>query len=299
MMGLGYFLFYKKIVDDRFVDALSLLLIRVLFPCLIMAKTVTHFNFSEYSLWWLMPVLAVFFSLIGMAISAISLKFLPNIAYKREYMVSVGFQNAGYLAMNLIVFLFTGDAADTLLVYTFLFIVGFNMLMWSLVPLFLKGSLREHFNWKILFNPPVVATLFSIIWVMIFGEGHMPDIILDPLKQIGNSAFPVAMLTLGAYMCRYQAHDPQHNSPVITSAVIKLMIFPLLVFCLLFFIPADGVLRFFLLLQAILPTSVSLVVIGAYTGADNRFLSSVIFYCHLFSILTMPFWLGLYNLFLK
>jgi predicted permease len=44
-----------------------------------------------------------------------------------------------------------------------------------------------------------------------------------------------------------------------------------------------------------MPTAVSLVIIGTYTGADNRFFSSAIFYSHLASTVTIPLWLLIFN----
>jgi predicted permease len=44
-----------------------------------------------------------------------------------------------------------------------------------------------------------------------------------------------------------------------------------------------------------MPTAVSLVVIGSYTGADNEFFSSSIFYTHLVAIFSIPLWLAVFR----
>ncbi len=299
LMSLGYAVYGAKMVDDGFVDKLSLLLVRVMFPCLIISKTVTYFSFREYAYWWVLPVCAVGFSIAGMAIGALVLRFFRGFRSPREFMCASGFQNCGYLPMNLILFSFCGAIADRLLIYMFLFIVGFNLLMWSIVPLFLAGELRKSFRWQVLFNPPVVATVLSLLWVAVFGKGTMPGLIMAPARQLGQASFPIAMLTLGAYLCRYRAHIPLNKSPIIAVMIIKLLVFPLMVLALLLLIPIRNDYRFFLFIQAIMPTAVSLVVIGAYTGADNRFISSIIFYSHLAAIITIPLWLEIFHMIFK
>lgn len=295
MVG-GYLLYQFKIINDEFVDKLSAVLVKLFFPALIISKTISYFSFSDYSDWWLLPCWAAAFSLAGMLIGkaayAIIKKNDNSFSSEKEFVTSCAFQNCGYLPMNLILFSFTGLVQDRLLIYMFLFIVGFNILMWSLIPLYLTGQLKKEFRWYKLLNPPVAATVFSLLWVALLGKGSMPHVIMDPLKQLGQASFPIAMITLGAYLNRYKAHVPQDKVPLLSALVIKLAIFPLIVLIAVKLIPAQPDLKFFLFLQSIMPTAVSLVVIGSYTAADNKFFSSVIFYSHLISIVTIPLWLA-------
>jgi len=299
LMLIGYVLYLKKLIDDKFTDTLSLLLVRIFFPALIVAKIISNFSFAEYTYWWILPLSSILFSLIGMIIGRLVYEFnLRDSDLRKEVMCSCGFQNAGYLPMNLILFSFAGVLEDRLLVYLFLFIMGFNTLMWSLIPLFLSGKLNKAFNIKIFLNPPVVTIIFSLIWVALLGKNTLPPVLMDPIKHLGQASFSIAMITLGAYLCRYKAYELRDKKPVIGSIVAKLGIFPILVLVLLRFIPIGMDYKFFLFLQAIMPTAVSLVVIGSYTGADNRFFAATIFYTHIAAILTMPLWLYVFQIFI-
>lgn len=296
LTSVGYFLYLRKIIDDSFTDILSMVLVRVVFPALIISKTTSYFSFSEYEFWWFLPLGAVIFSLSGMALSAMFRGFLKGFSSFKEFMCSSSFQNCGYLPMNLILFSFAGMMGDRLLVYLFLFIMGFNFLMWSFVPFFLAGSLKKKIDSGMFFNPPVVATIFSLFWVAFMGKGSLPEVIADPMKQLGLASFPLAMLTLGAYLCKYHGHKPRNKLPLGLSVFIKLFLFPLFVLCVLLSVPLKGDYKFFLFLQSIMPTAVSLVVVGGYTKADNEFFSSVIFYTHLVAIFSIPLWLSVFKL---
>ncbi|MFH1878814.1 MAG: AEC family transporter [Candidatus Omnitrophota bacterium] len=201
--------------------------------------------------------------------------------------------------MNLIAFSFSGVLSDRLLIYTFLYTMGFNILMWSLVPLFLSRRLRSGFNFRVLMNAPVMAIVFSLVWVGFMGKGSLPGIINEPVRQLGLAAFPVAMIILGAYLSRYRAHRLETDSPVMACVFTKLFLFPVLILSVLFFTPMSSDYKFFLFLQSIMPTAVSLVVIGSYTGANNRFLSSCIFYSHIAVVFTIPLWFEVFRRVIK
>ncbi|MFH1305645.1 MAG: AEC family transporter [Candidatus Omnitrophota bacterium] len=293
---VGYILYRYRFIDEKFTDTLSLLLVRVLFPALIISKTIGHFSFSEYAYWWLLPVAGAVFSLTGMLLGAVFCGFLKGFSARREFISSCGFQNCGYLPMNLVLFLFAGAMGDRMLINVFLFILGFNVLMWSMVPLFLSGRPGKEFKISLLLNPPVLATVFALLWVAIAGKGSLPSLLAGPVKSLGQAAFPLAMLTLGAYLCKYRAHVPRNKVPLVACMVIKLLLFPMLIMAVLtrITIPADY--KFLLFLQSIMPVAVSLVVIGSYTKADNKFLSSCIFYTHVASVFTIPIWLTIFEM---
>lgn len=295
VMFIGYFLYHKKFIDDSFTDKLSLLLVYIMFPALIISKTTAHFDFKEYAYWWFLPLGAIIFSLTGMAIGGLVHKLMRREKFLKEFMCACAFQNCGYLPMNLIIFSFAGEIADRLLVYLFLFILGFNVLMWSLVPLFLSGDFKKFFKKEILFNPPVCAAVFSLCWVGFAGKGSLPSFVAVPIRQLGEAAFPVAMITLGAYLSRYEAHNFQDKKLLSACVAIKLLVFPLIVLIMLKYAPIPFSYKFFLFLQGVMPSAVSLVVIGSYSKADNGFFSSSIFYTHLFAIFSIPLCLSVFS----
>jgi len=295
---IGYLLRLRNVIDDKFVDTLSLLLVRGIFPALIISKTVTHFNFTAYPLWWIFPVAAILFSAIGACIGTILCLFLRKCTSRKEFIASVAFQNCGYLPMNLILFSFAGALADKLLIYMFLFLIGFNLVMWSFVPFFLAGRKSGMPKRDILFNPPVVATIFSLLVVAIAGPGSIPPVLMDPLRQLGHAAFPLAMLTLGAYLCRYKAYGFANKGALIAAGAAKLFLLPLIALLILYFVPLSYDHKFFLFLESMMPTAVSLVVIGSYVKCDNKFFSSSIFYTHVVAIFSIPFWLIVFKIFL-
>jgi predicted permease len=295
LMSAGYILCALKVIDEKFTDTLGMLLVRVIFPALIISKIITDFSYADYRNWWVFPLLAVIFAAAGMLIGVLARFLFKGIGPEKEFIASCGFQNCGYLPMTLIMFAFSGATEDRLLIYLFLFIVGFNLLMWSLGPLFFAGGVKKGFKHKLLLNPPVLATVFSLLWVAIGGKGSMPAILMDPVTRLGQAAFPLAMITLGSYLCSHRAHDPERIFPLAVCGIIKLIVLPAIVLGALLMLNISPDVKFFLFLESLMPVAVSLVIIGSFTGADNKFLSSIIFYTHIAAIFTIPLWLAVFN----
>ncbi len=296
LMLVGFMLYRFKLIDDKFTDTLSLLLVRIIFPALIISRITEHFSFHEFKGWWFFPLAAVALYAIGLAVA--SLAYLPfkNGSSRKEFITGAAFQNCGYLPINLILFSFAGAVGDRLMIYVFLFIVGFNVMMWSFVPLFLSSGADRNMKMKALLNPPVIATILALGYVALMGKASLAPIIADPLRQLGHAAFPIAMLVIGAYLCRFRAFLPENKGMLIMGVLTRLIFIPAIVLFLLMIFDLSPDRKFFVFLEAIMPTAVSLVMIGTFTGADNRFFSSIIFYTHAAAIFTIPMWLAVYNI---
>lgn len=291
LLAIGYSLYIKGLIKKGAADALSNILIWACVPALILTKITSIFDPSAFPEWWLLPVCSIAMAGMGLGLGYLSQKPIKNFDSRREFMVSCAFQNSGYLPMTLVAFVCSGPLCDKLLVYIFLFLIGFNITLWSFGPAFLSKDLRRNFRIATILNPPVIVTIFSVLWVFLMGKGTIHNLIYDPLLILGNSSFPLALIVLGAYLAEHRGFSSKNWQALAGSIVVKLMILPAIVLALLRYLPLGGPLKFFILLEATMPAAVSLVIIGQYVNADNKFLSGVIFYSHLLAIITIPVWL--------
>ena len=296
LMSVGYVLYSTKVITEDFIAGLSRIVVLLVIPCLIASRIINTFDFNGYPNWWYFPVLGILYCICGMGLGFVFDRIFLKSRSPKEFMCAAGVQNCGYLPMNLIYFSFAGALKDRLLIYTFLFMTGFNVLVWSILPQFLKKDENKEYRLAPFFTPPTIGIIFAMLWVLIFGKGSMPRVIMDPAVQIGNMGFPLGMIILGAYLCKYRAFKPAQKLPVVSGVILKLLVFPFLALFVIYFIPLSEDVRFFLFLQAVLPTAVSLVIIGTQVGADNAHFSSVIFYSHIVSIFTIPLWFGVYRM---
>ncbi|MBU1062323.1 MAG: AEC family transporter [Candidatus Omnitrophica bacterium] len=291
MVAIGYILYTKRLVKKDVTKGLSNILIWVCIPALIFTKITSAFDPYAFPKWWVLPICSIGMSLVGLGLGHIFQRPMKSFSASREFTSSCAFQNSGYLPMTLVVFACSGDMRDKLLVYIFLFIMGFNIFAWSFLPAYLSKDIRRNFRLSAILNPPVIATGVSIAWVFILGEGKVHNVIYEPLMMLGNATFPLALIVLGSYLAEYRPFKSENWKALGICLLTKLIFLPAVVFILIKYLPLEESLKFFIMLEAIMPVAVSLIVIGQFAKADNKFFSGAIFYSHLLAIVTIPMWL--------
>jgi predicted permease len=295
LIAVGYALRFAKLLKSDGIDGLSKLLLWVCLPSLILTKIISTFNPGSFPGWWFLPLCSMAMSIGGLAIGYLFQRPLPHFTSGREFMSACAFQNSGYLPMTLVAFVCSGAFCDRILVYIFLFLIGFNLAIWSFIPAFLSHSFRRNFNLRSLLNPPLIATVFAIISVFAAGPEWLPHLFYDPLHMLGEACFPLALVTLGAYLAESGGYKAKNGLALASCLVAKLIILPLIVFFIVKVTTLDISYKFFIVIEATMPSAVSLAIIGYEKKADNQFLTSMIFYSHLCAILTIPAWLYIFS----
>ncbi|MFH1783134.1 MAG: AEC family transporter [Candidatus Omnitrophota bacterium] len=295
LIGIGYVLNTRKILKKDAISSLSAILIWASLPALIFTKITSTFDVSLFPRWYLLPLIAIMLSLLGGALGYVFQRFIPGLNSRNEFIASCSLHNAGYLPMTLIAFVCSGSFCDKMLVYIFLFIVGFNIIMWSFAPIFLSKENKKSFDLKAILNPPLITTVVSLMFVFFLGKGQVPGLVNEPLLMLGATTFPLALIVLGLCLAEYKGIEINNWQALASSIFVKLIFLPMIVFFILKILPIDDSLKFFIFLEATMPMAVSLVLIGEMVKADNRFLSSVTFYSHLLAVVTIPVWLLIFR----
>jgi predicted permease len=294
IIAIGYISNKKGLIGASAIHALNKIVLWLCLPALIISKTINTFDFAIITYWWILPVVSIAMSGLGAFLGFFAQGLFKGGLPRKEFISSCAFQNCGYLPMALVVFVCAGEYCDLMLIYIFLFITGFNLVFWGLVPAYLSKD-RGGIKLKSILNPPLIAMAFSLITVFLFGTGWLPEIISDPLDMLGSTTFVIVLIALGAYLAEQGEYLPENPIFLAVCVSIKLLILPIAVLGLLMLVPMDISYRFFIFLQSIMPVAASLIIIGHYKNADNRFYGFAIFYSHLFSLFSIPLWLLLFR----
>ena len=293
---LGFFLTKKKILSDEGVDGISRLVIEVTLPLFIFCTLVKQFRLSLYPNWWIFPLLGILVTLSAFLIGGVFAWTARNPDERRQFLSLVGFQNSGYLPLPLVAALLPEGEATQMFIYIFLFLVGFNLLMWSWGVHLLTYQSRRRFEFASLFSPPVVATLVGLAVVFLKLENSLPDFIFRPLKITGDSTLPLAMLVVGANLAGLKFGRGINKSALFFILLAKLVILPLIFMLVLVALKYKVAypVALLLLLQAAMPPATSLSVIIRHYKKEDYLINPAIFIGHIVSILTIPVFLSLF-----
>ncbi len=290
---LGFYLYRKEILKEEALNFLTLFVINITVPFLIFSNIATHFNPLKMPSPFLFLGISTALFLIGLLVGIIS-SLTAGSSIKREFILLVSFQNCGYLPMTLSMFLFDIPRQRIFLNYIFLYILGFNILMWSVASYLILKKKEERFRVNSLFTPPILSIVVSLVLVYSGLKKFIPQFIIPPIEMIGKTSFVLSMIVLGGWLAKSSLRMYIKDANIIKVIFIKLVVIPLIVFVLILKIRLYSLLGLFILIEASMPSAASLPIVASIHGADSKFISYGVFVTHLVSIATIPIWIELF-----
>lgn len=291
--GIGFSLVKRKILDDNGLNTLSKLSVEVTMPILIFCQLLKDFSFSLYPDWWIFPLISLLITLVGLIAGALFIVFVKGGEQKKQFLSLVAFQNSGYLPIALVIALLPKDKSNILLVYLFLFLLGFNLIIWSAGVHLMAFHREKRFELGSLFSPPVLATLISLGMIFLGLNKIIPNFIFKPLGMIGDCTVPFAMLVVGGNLAQVRL-DNIHTKNILLMLIAKMIILPVFGLWLVFKFQLPELLGLLVVMQLAMPSATSLSVISRHYKKEDLLISHGIFFSHILSIITIPLFLGLY-----
>ncbi len=299
ILGLiGYFLTKKKVISLDNLKLLTKLVINLFFPCYVFVKLINNFSFKAYPKWWIFPLISLFVSVLGFLTANLFVNMDKTLdKFKREFISLVTFQNGGYLPLILVVLLLPPGRKEQMLIYIFLFLLGFNTIMWSLGIFYLTQEKDSKLKLSSIFSPPVIAIIGALLVIAVGLNRVIPNFLISSFNIIGNCALPLAIMTVGANLALIDKSGKNNFRNISQVVLAKLVFIPLLFLGLIFLIKPSYEIALLLLLQGVAPSAVSLSMILRYYNKKDNIVSLGIFWTHLVCLFTIPVFLVLFSAF--
>lgn len=291
--AVGYFLVKKKLLRPESLNSLSQLVINVTLPALILYELLKNFDFSLYPNWWIFPLISISITALGLLVGLVFMGLIRESKNRIQFLSLVTFQNSGYLPLALSAALLPKSEADTMFIYLFLFLLGFNLLVWSFGVYLLSFSESKRFNLGNLFTPPVIVTIFSLL-VIFFGlNKFVPETVFKPLHLVGDCTLPLALFVVGGNLAQIQLKSTNKQA-LFMMVLVKLAVIPLIGILLLAKIKLPQLIGLLIIMELAVPSATSLSVITTSYNKEDILISEGIFFSHILSLLTLPLFLSLY-----
>jgi len=293
LAAIGYFLVKKNIFGQDGLNALSRLVVEVTLPTLIFCQLVKDFSFTLYPNWWLFPLISIFITLAGLLVGSLFMGFIRGQQHKLQFLSLITFQNSGYLPLALVAALLPKEKADMMFIYLFLFLLGFNLVIWSLGVYMLTFTRTKKFELGSLFSPPVIAAVFSLIFIYLGLNKFVPDVLLRPLRMVGDCTLPLAMFVVGGNLA--QIHLGHIDKKAIFFIVLaKLVVLPMLGLGLILKFKFPELIGLLIIMQLSVPSATTLSLIVRHYKKEDSLISQGVFFTHVLSLFAMPVFLSLY-----
>lgn len=294
MGAVGYCLVKARVMDEAGLKLLSFLSVNVCFPFFIFYQITHYFDPRLTHFWWGYPLINIILILSGLMV-AIMVGIMRNKPLSEEFKAASSLHNAGYIPLLLTMTLPLAEMANAVHAAVIISIVGFDLCLWSLGVWLMTRKQQPQFDLKKMINPPLVSMSAAICIVLGVGEPLREEVLFKPVKIIGDSAMALAMMIIGGNLAltNLKHMDVRRIAPAVA---IKLLILPTLALIALIFLRLDPIMSFVVMIQACMPTSVTLSIIGRHHNTPNQnFVNQAIFLSHLLAVITIPLFLGLYR----
>ena len=291
--GLGFILVKKNILSREGLDALSRLVIQIVFPALILAQMLKNFSFNLYPDWWIYPLVSLAITITGLCLGWVLLKLSGLKTDKLQFLSLIAFQNSGYLPLALAAAIFTGQQANDIFIFIFLFLLGFDLVAWSLGIYLLTYEKKVKFKLRSLFSAPVIANLISLALIALGLNKFIPNVLFKPISMVGNCTLPLAMLVVGGNVALVQLKNIDKKTTFI-FLLGKLIILPAFGLWVVLKFGVPHLLGFLIVMQLSMPSATSLSVIIRRFNKPDNLISQGVFFSHIFGLLSIPLFLSLY-----
>ena len=283
IMVVGYVMYKRKVIDDAATVRYTKLIMNISLPSQIITAFISNQGIVSNR-----EVLTVFgITFVAYAVYAVVgavFVFVTRVPKKQRgtYMFMTMFGNVGFMGFPVISAIF-GDEA---LIYAVIFMVVFNVLVYSIGILLINTNESNGFNLKKLVNMPFIAAVLSII--LYFANIKLPDMVMTSFNFMGNITTPVAMLILGATVATMPIKELFDEWRIYLFLIVKLVIMPLIAIALIQFVDVSELIRGTVIVLSATPVATNATMLAIEYGGDTKLTSKGIFFTTILCMISIP-----------
>lgn len=305
IIGFGYALRRRGVIDAPFNRMLAVVLMNVLYPALIFSSLTRRFTVDAVLQNSLLPVgsFLILFSgwLIGLAVFRFWRHTTPE--RKRMFHFQIASNNYSFLPLMLAAVLW-GEAEMDRVVYSTL---GAEIFIWTFGIQAITGRPLRLRSLRYLCSMPMAAMAAAFLSIIGRDAAVARDFVLadwsplcaeitgmlrDTLRLTGQATIPISAIIAGS---RMGGLHPRHlwTRAIASITLLRLIVAPAVALGLLWLLPLTAEVYRILAIVAVMPCSLTSVTLAEVYRADADFAAASVQTTHIACILTIPVWLRL------
>ncbi len=290
MLTTGMVLRWRGLMDSAVEKGVTVLVVKVLYPCLIIKAMIEADSFRENSgsLWG--PVLGFGTVTLGFLVArlvgrAFGIKAGSGL---RTFAFSTGIYNYGYLPIPLMESMYGPNELAVLFVHN----VGIEVGIWTVGISFLAGgSLKDGI--RKVFNPMVFALVAGLLLNMSGIAPELPAVFTNCLSLLAGCAVPLGLLAIGTNLFDHLKSGEKlwDVRDSLLGVALRLGLLPCLGLWLAWYFPLSVELKRVLVFQSAMPAGIMPILIAKHYGGQPIVAVRVVIATTALGLLTMPVWI--------
>lgn len=288
LIGAGYLLSRKKLIDENIVTGLTNILLSLALPALVISSCISSSGFNDI----FRNVVMIFFASLGLHALLIILSkvFFAKYTHSRRKTLTylAIFPNVGFMGMPLVLALY-GEAK---VVYGVAFLMGYQLVIWTYgVFLFQEKKPFQDAIFEIAKMPLFQSVVLGML--ILFFSAPVPKLLTSSLSMLGAMTAPLAMIVIGHQMTQMKLLDLVNDKDVYVGSFVRLIIAPIVTWLVLQSLNLDPVIINICVLLQVLPSATTITLMPQKYGGDVVFSTKCLIATHGLSFFTMPIMLTL------
>jgi len=291
LMGLGYFLYKVKIMDNDFNKKLTNFVLRVTMPCMIVASVFDSSSDRDYSKVGTSFIVAAIMYLV---LPAIGMLVAKVIRCKKDntgiYVFMTIYSNASFMGFPVMEAVLGTES----LFYAAIFCMIFNITCFSIGVKAIcypeKGESKMSFK-DVVLHPGVFSALVAL--VLYFANPKLPAVITGPVTSVGKLTSTLAMILMGASLAKMPVKQVFNEVRAYFFIIIKQVIIPVLLWPLLKLFIKDPIILGVTIILLAMPVANMVVMFSIEYDRNEELAAKNVFLSTVASIILLPLVLAL------
>lgn len=266
------------------------LLIRVLFPCLILSVVLGSDTIRSASSIVIPPLVGFGLTAMAMAVAWLVAKGMgyQKGAGLRTFCFAVGIANYGLIPIPLVQDMWGESELAVLFVHN----AGVEFAIWTLGVAIVSGVSVKR-SLKKAANPTAITLVFAVAMNLVGADAFVPEAISKTIDTIAVCSIPIGLLIIGMTL-RDLAGEGESLFDVrssLGSVAVRLLILPLIVLVCAKALPISLELKRVLIIQAAMPAAVMTIVVARHYGGRPMVATRIALATTVVGVLTIPLWI--------
>lgn len=303
VMMAGGFIRWLGWIKPEADRSITTLMVNVLYPCLVFEKMSSARLIDMLDTMWLVPIIGFFLIILGILLTRLvcllprNITGLSDSSQKKTFTACVSMFNYGFLPIPLVLLFYKENAAIMLSVL-FIFNIGVEMAMWSLVIPNLAAGEKVRW-WQNIITVPFMALIIAIIGNLIGLPAIIPAPIIHAFSWLGAANIPISLVMIGAVAWdELSRHDsilgiPDSVRIIFWSCFLRLGLIPACIIYLATFLHAYPLLQQIMIIQAAMPCATFFIIYSRMYGGTPSVALRAVISTSLVALGTLCIWIPL------
>ena len=298
---IGFYIIKKGVLPEKILSVISPLALEIALPSLVFSRILLTFTPEKFPNWWHLPLWWGLFTLLALGLTVIFM-FLSQRKTRREFAISLFYQNSIFFPLAIFSGLFTGQELDTYLIYIFFFTVFYPPLLFSTYLFFFKTKEKIKINWRRIIHPVLIATFVALAIASIGLKISDDNFVVRIFSLLGAMTIPLLFLILGGNIYNdFKEKGKWQIMEIAKFVTIKNFLFPLIFLAIVLnfkeLIPYH--IGLILVVQASVPPVTAIPIVTERAGGNRKIVNQFIVASFIISLISIPIMIYLFETLFK